>query len=76
MTLYNYYKSFMFHKPYLMKLPFKEGITFLVVTWPCMNIPYLLDQTPRLLFTSSPAFVRCLFGSGDYSRVAFINTSS
>ena len=27
----------------------------------------MLDQTPRLLFISSPEFVRCLFKSGDYS---------
>ena len=40
------------------------------------GIPYSLDQTPRLLFISSPEFVRRLFESGDYSRVAFINTSS
>ena len=40
------------------------------------NIPYSLDQTPWLLFISSPEFVRRLFKSGDYSRAAFINTSS
>ena len=39
-------------------------------------IPYSLDQTPRLLFISSSEFVRRLFESGDYSRAAFINTSS
>ena len=40
------------------------------------HIPYSLDQTPRLLFISSPEFVRRLFESGDYSREAFINTYS
>ena len=41
-----------------------------------LGIPYSLDQTPRLLFISSPEFVRRLFESGDYWRAAFINTSS
>ena len=40
------------------------------------NLPYSLDQTPRLLFISPPEFVRRLFESGDYSRAAFIYTSS
>ena len=33
-------------------------------THPC--IPYSLDQTPQLLFISSPEFVQCLFESGVY----------
>ena len=41
-----------------------------------MQLPYSLDQTPRLLFISSPEFVQRLFESDDYSREAFINTSS
>ena len=32
------------------------------------KIPYSLDQTPRLLFISSPEFMRRLFESGDYSK--------
>ena len=37
------------------------------------KLPYLLDQTPRLL--SSRNFVRLLFESGYYSRAAFIKLS-
>ena len=40
-----------------------------------LEIPYLLDQTPRLLFISSRNFVRLLFESGYYSRAAFIKLS-
>ena len=40
------------------------------------HLPYSFDQTPRLLFISSPEFVRRLFESGDYSRAVFINASS
>ena len=53
---------------------------YIVCMYVCMYvyvcIPYSLDQTPRLLFISSSEFVRRLFESGDYSRAAFINTSS
>ena len=38
----------------------------------CNSILYLLDQTPQLLFISSPNFVRLLFKSGYYLRAAFI----
>ena len=38
------------------------------------QVPYSLDQTPWLLFISSPEFMRRLFESGDYSRAAFIST--
>ena len=36
------------------------------------QLPYSLDQTPRLLFISSRNFVQLLLESGYYSRVAFI----
>ena len=36
------------------------------------QLPYSLDQTPRLLFISSRNFVQLLLKSGYYSRVAFI----
>ena len=39
------------------------------------HIPYSLNQTPSLLFISSINFVRLLFKSGNYSRVAFISLS-
>ena len=35
-------------------------------------VPYLLDQTPRLLIISSRNFVRLLFENGYCSRAAFI----
>ena len=37
------------------------------------QIPYFLDQTPRLLLISSFAGVRLLIEGGSYSRAAFIN---
>ena len=41
----------------------------------CKDVLYSLDQTPRLLSISSHNFVRLLFKSGYYSRVAFIKLS-
>ena len=40
-----------------------------------INIPYLLDQMPQLLYISLCNFVRLLFESGNKSRVAFIKLS-
>ena len=40
-----------------------------------LDISYLLDQMPRLLFISSRNFVWLLFESGYYSRAAFIKLS-
>jgi len=37
-----------------------------------MELPYSLDQTPRLLFISSRSFVWLLIESSYYSRAAFI----
>ena len=37
------------------------------------QILYSLDQTPWLLFISSPEFMRCSFERGDYLRAAFIS---
>ena len=37
-----------------------------------IELPYLLDRTPRLLFISLCNFVRLLFESSYYSRAVFI----
>ena len=36
------------------------------------QLPYLLDQTPRLLFISPHYLVRLLFESSHYSRAMFV----
>ena len=56
--------------------PCKNSTTPSKNTIPKWKVLYSLDQTPQLLFISSPEFVQHLFESSDYSRAAFINTSS
>ena len=50
------------------KLKSADEVNYLASSYICgadvLILPYLLDQTPRLLFISSRNFVRLLFESG------------